>query len=74
MAKVSVTVCDICADRSKEAQRYTIRTEEGTVNLDLCVDDAAPIRQLLTKAKKGPRRPHRTPVTTVEEIEAKKSK
>lgn len=74
MAKMSLTICDICGDRAKDAAPYTIKTDDGPVSVDLCVDDAGPIEDLLAKIKARPvvRRPGRTPVATMEDIERSK--
>lgn len=74
MAKMTLTICDICGDRSKDASPYTIKDEDGSVSVDLCEDDAKPIRDLLAKIRARPvqRRPGRIPVTTVEAIEKMK--
>lgn len=71
MAKINLTICDICSDRSKDAAPYTIKTEEGSVSADLCEDDAKPIESVLAQIKSRPvvRRPGRVPVATMEEIE-----
>jgi hypothetical protein len=71
MAKMNLTICDICGDRSKDASPYTIKDEDGSVSVDLCEDDAKPIRDLLAKIKSRPvqRRPGRVPVATIEDIE-----
>lgn len=71
MAKISLTICDVCGDRSKDATPYTVKTEEGSVSADLCKDDAEPIEGVLARIKSRPvvRRPGRVPVATMEEIE-----
>lgn len=75
MAKMNLTICDICGDRSKDAHPYTIKNGES-VSVDLCDDDARPIVELLAKIKAKPivRRPGRVPVTTIEDIEKSKKK
>ncbi|MFC4089367.1 hypothetical protein [Micromonospora sp. GCM10011541] len=75
MAKMNLTICDICGDRSKDAHPYTIKNGEA-VSVDLCDDDAKPITDLLAKIKSQPvvRRPGRVPVTTIEDIEKSKRK
>ncbi|WP_026923123.1 hypothetical protein [Glycomyces arizonensis] len=71
MAKINLTICDICGDRSKDAAPYTIKTEEGSFSADLCEDDAKPIKGVLDRIKNRPvvRRPGRVPVATMEDIE-----
>lgn len=73
MAKMSLTICDICNDRSKDAKPYTIKNGES-VTVDLCDDDAKPITDLLAKIHARPvvRKPGRVPVATMEDIEKSK--
>jgi hypothetical protein len=75
VAKVNLTLCDICGDRTKDAKPYTIKNGEA-VTVDLCEDDAKPIEELLAKIKDRPvvRRPGRVPTATIEEIEASKAR
>ncbi|WP_199736625.1 hypothetical protein [Micromonospora sp. HM5-17] len=76
MAKLNLTVCDICGDRSKDASPYTIKSNDGAVSVDLCDDDAKPIEDLLAKIRSRPvvRRPNRIPVATMEQIERLKQR
>ncbi|WP_018728532.1 hypothetical protein [Salinispora pacifica] len=71
MAKMNLTICDICGDRSKDALPYTIKSKDGSVSVDLCEDDAKPILDLQAKIEDRPvvRRPGRVPVATMEDIE-----
>jgi acylphosphatase len=75
MARVRLTVCDICGDRTKDAAGYTIKSDDGAVSVDLCATDAKPIEELLARIRSRPvaRRPGRIPVTTIEEIEKLKA-
>lgn len=74
MAKVNLTICDICGDRSKDAKPYTLKVDGETIAADLCDDDGKPILTLVGKLKAKPiqRRPGRRPVATIEQIEASK--
>ncbi|MFD6636781.1 hypothetical protein ACFWDN_13300 [Micromonospora chalcea] len=76
MAKVNLTLCDVCADRTKDASPYTIKSRAGNVSTDLCEDCAKPINELLDKLKDRPvpKTRGRVPVTTVEDIERMKER
>lgn len=74
MAKLSITVCDVCQSPSKPTKRYTVKTEGGTTNVDLCVEHGAPIDKLLgASARPATRRSAGARATTVEEIEEQKA-
>lgn len=41
MAEITVTVCDVCLDRSKPVRHYTLGRDGETAERDLCSDDSA---------------------------------
>jgi hypothetical protein len=54
MAKVTLTVCDVCGDKNKATKRWVIREPEGSqTSLDLCDTDAAPLVKLITPDTDG---------------------
>lgn len=59
-----VNVCDVCKDRTKDTVRYRIGRPGTTRQVDLCVDDAAPIEGVLTAVMSRPRPARRRAVTT----------
>lgn len=62
MAQIQLTVCDVDkSELGKETQHYTINTPGGRSELDLCVDHAKPIEQILDQVYGG-MVPHPAPV------------
>ncbi|QMP84574.1 hypothetical protein KGG93_gp29 [Streptomyces phage Endor2] len=60
MAQIQLTVCDVDkTEFGKETQHYTINTPGGRSELDLCVDHAQPIEQIL-EVVYGGKVPHPT--------------
>ncbi|WJN63282.1 hypothetical protein [Streptomyces phage phiScoe54] len=54
MAQIQLTVCDM--DRTeygKETAHYSVTTPAGRVELDLCVDHAKPIEDIIDKVYGG---------------------
>ncbi len=45
--EISVTVCDVCKSVDRETTRYTVTWPGGTVERDLCSDDARPLLELI---------------------------
>lgn len=84
MAKMSVTVCDICKEIGQEAAPYTIEGDGRLAHLDLCDRHAEPLLELLelgveVKVKDDARQVRRTAryhdmVTTFEDLEELKKK
>lgn len=74
--QVTLTVCDVC-ERGDGTQPVQVTLRGKAAKLDLCPEHLAPLEELLagvkppTPTRKGGRRPR---VTTVEEIEASKTK
>ncbi|MEU5907758.1 hypothetical protein [Micromonospora sp. NPDC047527] len=71
--KVSLTVCDVCQDRRREAKTYGVVSEGRTAETDRCEEHAAPFEALFAVKEPRPAR-RRYQVTTMEEIEASKAK
>lgn len=70
--KVSITVCDVCQDRRREAKTYGVVSDGRTAETDRCAEHAAPFEALFTAAEPRPTR-RRYQATTMEEIEARKA-
>ncbi len=45
--EISVTVCDVCKSVDRETVRYTVTWPGGTVERDLCSEDARPLLDLI---------------------------
>lgn len=82
--KISVTVCDVCQDKTQPTKRFEIREGGRKAAVDLCAAHGEPFEAHLGKtAKKAAaapqkrtqaRRSPRSRVVSIEEIEAQKSK
>src|SRR5690348_9361879 len=48
--KLEVIVCDVCKDRTKPTEQYTVSHGGRTVKPDLCADHAAYLEELLDEA------------------------
>ncbi|MFG3421256.1 hypothetical protein [Micromonospora sp. NPDC047730] len=70
--KVTITVCDVCQDRQREAKTYEVVSEGRTAETDRCAEHAAPFEALLAVTEPRPGR-RRYQATTMEEIEARKA-
>lgn len=78
MAKLSVTVCDICERIDAPVHRYRISKENGSSRVfDLCDQHAAPLEALLDAKRdggSGPVRRFDDTIVTIEQLEAMKGK
>ena len=75
MAKVEVTVCDVCRNVSKPTRAFRVRARGLAGEVDLCEDDAAPIEaRLHPEGGHQRRRTFASTVKTLEEIEAMKER
>lgn len=78
MAKLSVTVCDICERIGVPAHRYRVSKESGPSRVfELCDEHAAPLEALFATRKDSDRAPVRRfddTVVTMEHLEAMKAR
>ena len=78
--KVEIVVCDVCQTPGREARGYTVTQGNRTAARDLCARHAAPLEALLEGGEARPARPATRPrsgritVTSLDEIEARKTK
>lgn len=76
MAKLSVTVCDICERMDAPVRRYRISKEAGPSRVfELCAEHAAPLEALLDAKRSGDtpaRKSFSDTVVTIEQLEAMK--
>ena len=83
MAKISMTVCDVDKDPTKDAMTYRVTVDGQSYSADLCEEHAAPVREVMKIAQAngstgraaGTRRAasFSAKVKTIEEIEAEKA-
>ncbi|NJC71250.1 hypothetical protein HC031_16240 [Planosporangium thailandense] len=78
--RLSLTVCDVCENKDREAKTYTVQSGGRTATTDRCEEHGAALEEVLESAAPGapspsrrPRRAQRTRTTTIEEIEAMKA-
>lgn len=78
MAKVTITVCDVCHDPERTTATYRMGQVGALRSVDLCNEHAKPIEDILAAKPAKSRAPRRRTfdqaVTTIEEIEARKKK
>lgn len=78
--KVEIIVCDVCQAPGREARTYAVTQGTRTAARDLCARHAAPLEALLEGSETKPTRPATRPragritVTSLDEIEARKTK
>lgn len=80
--KVTLTVCDVCRDPALPATTYQVASNGRSAETDRCEAHGKPLEQVFdtpetpspmtASAAPAKRRRGRTPVTTMEEIEARK--
>lgn len=76
MAKISVTVCDICEQVGAPTRRYRISKGAGSSRVfELCAEHAAPLQALLERDKGGSGSVRRfvDAVVTIDQLEALKA-
>lgn len=52
MSRITLTVCDICQDVSKEVRSYRISSEGEAVNVDLCAEHSVVLHVFFTKGER----------------------
>lgn len=75
--KVSLIVCDVCRDPSKEAASYRVTSNGRAASTDRCAEHGQEFEAVLKERADAPARrrgrPVQSKVTSMEEIEAKKA-
>lgn len=51
MAKMTLAVCDVCAE--KDAHQFEVVFPEGVLKMDLCTEHAGPLHQLRAAVPKS---------------------
>ena len=54
LATIEVTVCDVCRNPERRATQFHIAANSKAINVDLCDEHAAPLRDLLTHGSLAP--------------------
>lgn len=75
--KISLVVCNVCADKDRETSRYEVRSGGRRALLDLCEEHAAPLEALMPAGDTAPRKrassaTSRRRVVTMSDIEKAK--
>lgn len=55
--KITLTVCNICKDREREAASYVIIKSRQRVNVDLCEEHGKPLEVLIAATTDGAKVP-----------------
>lgn len=82
--RLTLTVCDVCADKDAPTTNYELKQGDRKVKVDLCAAHAQPLEAFLDRkveastsrqrtTKKAATRGRRQNVTSMEEIEAMKA-
>lgn len=56
MGQVTITICDVCADRSKDTTHWILSGPTGKKDIDLCDEHAKPLEELFGVDAPEPRK------------------